>query len=65
MKDIPFVLRVLIVTQMFLLFAFLFLPTLLRFLNEPLGKVLYAVLVVICIGLALALRRALEALEDR
>lgn len=56
-------LRLLIVSQVFTLFALLFLPTLMRLLNETLGKILYSGLVVACIGLSLALRRALGGLE--
>ena len=57
------VLRVLIVSQVFTLFFLIFLPILMRALNELWGRVAYVLLSLIAIGLALALRYALVGLE--
>jgi hypothetical protein len=57
------VLRLLILSQIFCLFFLLFMPTLIKILNELWGKVLYTILVIASIGLALALRYALSGLE--
>jgi hypothetical protein len=56
-------LRLLIVTQSFLLFAVVFLPLLIHSLHQTAGKVLYGCLAAACIALALRLRRALTELE--
>ena len=55
-------LRLLIMTQTFLLFAVIFLPALIRYLHHPLGKALYGLFAALCIVLALLLRRALTEL---
>ena len=57
------VLRLLIVTQTFVLFAIIVLPTLVHLLRVPLGKIVYGILASICILLALLLHRALSGLE--
>lgn len=51
-------LKLLIVTQIFSLLFMLCLPTLLRLLPSLLGKGLYALFVIISVGLVLALRYA-------
>jgi len=56
-------LRLLIVTQTFLLFAVIFLPALIRYMHQPLGKLAYGFLAALCIVLTLLLRRALSELE--
>ncbi len=56
-------LRVLIVSQVFTLFCLIFMPVLIRLLNEVWGRVLYTLLSLAAIGLALALRYALNRLE--
>ncbi|OGR91830.1 MAG: hypothetical protein A2992_09050 [Elusimicrobia bacterium RIFCSPLOWO2_01_FULL_59_12] len=56
-------LRTLIVSQVFSLFFLIFMPVLVRLLNEAWGRVLYAFLALAAIGLALALRYALNGLE--
>jgi uncharacterized membrane protein len=55
--------RLLILCQVFTLFFLIFLPILTHMLSERGGKVLYALLAIVAIGLALALRQALDALE--
>jgi hypothetical protein len=57
-------LRLLVVTQIFLLFAVVFLPTLIRYLQQPLGRLVYGFLAALCMLLALLLRRALSQLES-
>jgi hypothetical protein len=56
-------LRVLIVAQVFTLFFLIFMPVMVRMLNEMWGRVLYTLLSLVAIGLALALRYALNGLE--
>jgi hypothetical protein len=56
-------LRLLIVSQVFTLFALLLMPTLVRILDGISGKIVYALLVLISVGLALALRYALASLD--
>jgi hypothetical protein len=56
-------LRVLILAQVFTLFFLIFMPVLVRVLNETWGRVVYTLLSLGCIGLALGLRYALKALE--
>jgi hypothetical protein len=56
-------LRLLIVAQVFTMFAVLLMPTIMRLLDETIGKVLYALVVLISVGLSLALRYALVALD--
>ena len=56
-------LKLLIVAQVFSLAFLLLMPTLIRLLHEFWGKFLYAALVVGGIGLAIALRYALNTLD--
>lgn len=56
-------LRLIIFTQIFTLFFLLFMPTLIRLLGDPWGKMLYTVLVMAAIGFALALRHAFTRLD--
>ena len=56
-------LRLLIVTQTFLLFAVLCLPLLVHYLSHTGGKWVYGCLAAICIFLALMLRRELSHLD--
>ncbi|MFA5974660.1 MAG: hypothetical protein WC859_00650 [Elusimicrobiota bacterium] len=56
-------LRLIIVTQVFTLFAVLLMPVLIRILDETSGMVLYALLILISVGLTLALRYALISLD--
>jgi len=56
-------LRLLTVTQIFLLFAVVCLPLLIRYLQQPLGRFVYGLLAALCVVLALLLRRALTELE--
>ena len=55
--------RVLILGQIFTLFAVLAIPLLVRMLPYTAGKVLYALLGVACVFLALELRRLLQGPE--
>ena len=57
------VLRLLILAQVFSLFFLIFIPVLIRLLNEMWGRVLYTLLALVAIGLSLALRYALNGLE--
>jgi hypothetical protein len=57
------VLRTLIIAQVFTLFFLIFMPVLIQVLNDAWGRVVYALLSLVCIGLALALRYALNSLE--
>ena len=56
-------LRLIILTEAFLLFAVIGLPLLIRLLHQTAGKVLYACLAAAGIALALLLRRALDELD--
>ena len=56
-------LRLLILAQVFTLFFLIFMPVLIRLLNEMWGRVLYTLLALAAIGLSLALRYALNGLE--
>jgi hypothetical protein len=56
-------LRVLIISQVFSLFFLIFMPVLVRMLNDMWGRVFYTLLSLVGIGLALALRYALNGLE--
>ena len=56
-------LRVLILAQVFSLFFLILMPVLIRVLSETWGRVLYTLLSLAAIGLALALRYALNGLE--
>jgi len=53
-------LRLLILSQVFSLFFLIFMPVLIRLLNEMWGRVLYTLLALVSIGLSLALRYALN-----
>jgi hypothetical protein len=56
-------LRLLIVSQTFLLFAVICLPLVVRFSHQTSGKLLYGGLSAACIVLALLLRRELSRLD--
>ena len=56
-------LRLLIVTQTFLLFAVICLPLLVHYLQQTAGKFVYGCFAAICIVLALLLRRSLSELD--
>ena len=56
-------LRLLILAQVFALFFLIFMPVLIRLLNDMWGRVLYVLLALVAIGLSLALRYALNGLE--
>jgi hypothetical protein len=56
-------LRLLIITQTFLLFAVICIPLLIHYLPQTGGRLVYGCLVVICIVLALLLRRELDPLD--
>jgi hypothetical protein len=56
-------LRLLILVQTFLLFAVMCIPLLVHYLRQTGGRVAYGILSVICIVLALFLRRELSQLE--
>ncbi len=55
--------RLLVLSQVFTLFFLIFMPVLIRLLNEMWGRVLYTLLALAAIGIALALRYALNSLE--
>jgi len=57
------VLRLLILVQLFTLFVLMLMPAMVRLLSDLWGKALYALLVIVAICLALALRYALINLE--
>ena len=63
MNGIKPLLRLLVVTQTFLLFAVVFLPTLIHDLQQPWGRWIYGILAAVCILLALLLRRALAEMD--
>ena len=56
-------LRLLIVTQIFLFFAVVFLPALIRYLQQPMGRLIYGFFAALCIVFALLLRRFLAELD--
>lgn len=56
-------LRVLILSQVFTLFFLIFMPVLVKLLNDTWGRILYTLLSLTAVGLALALRYALNGLE--
>jgi hypothetical protein len=56
-------LRLLILSQVFILFFLIFMPVLIHLLNEMWGRVIYTLLALVSIGLSLALRYALNGLE--
>ena len=57
------IVRLLVLSQVFTLFFLIFMPVLIRLLNETWGRVLYTLLSLTAIGLALGLRYALNGLE--
>ena len=57
------ILRLVIVTQIFLLFMAVLLPALIRYLHQPVGKCLYGLLAIVCVLLAVLLRRMLSTLD--
>ena len=57
-------LRLLTLTQIFCLLILLSMPVLIRLLSETLGKILYALLAIACVGLILALRYAFKNILD-
>jgi len=56
-------LRLLIVSQTFLLFTVICIPLLIRYLSQTGGRLVYGCLVAACIVLALLLRRELSQLD--
>lgn len=60
MNETNATLRLLILVQMFMLFALLLVPLLIRHLQEPWGKAVYALLAAGCVAQALRLRRAFQ-----
>jgi hypothetical protein len=63
MNEFKPILRLMVTVQIFLLFLVIILPAVIRHLQEPEGKWVYAFLAVLCILQALLLRRALTRLE--
>ncbi len=63
MNSLKTLLRLLIITQVFALLFLISMPLLLRLLGEPIGRVVYGALALVCIGLALALRYGLNQLQ--
>ena len=57
------VLRVLVLSQVFTLFALILMPVLVKLLSDSWGRVIYTLVSLVAIGLALALRYALNGLE--
>ena len=57
------ILRLIILTQIITLFVLMLMPALVRLLSDTWGKSLYTLLLVVSIGLAIALRRALSSVE--
>jgi hypothetical protein len=57
------ILRVLVLAQVFTLFMLILMPVLVKLLNDSWGRVIYTLLSLVGIGLALALRYALNGLE--
>jgi hypothetical protein len=57
--------RLLILSQVFTLFFLIFMPVLIRLLNDMWGRVLYTLLALGAIGMALALRYALNGLDEK
>ena len=55
--------KLLILIQIFTLFALLAMPLLVRMLSFTAGKIIYALLAVVCVYLALELRRLLQGPE--
>ena len=63
MNEFKPILRLVIMVQIFLLFFLVVLPAVIRGMQEPLGKIVYGFLALLCIAQALLLRRALDRLE--
>jgi hypothetical protein len=63
MNGLKPILRLVVVTLTFLLFSMVFLPALIRYLQQPWGRVVYGFFTAVCIALALLLRRALSELD--
>lgn len=63
MNDLKPALRLVVMTLTFLLFAVVFLPALVRYLQQPWGRFVYGLFAAVCIALALLLRRALTQLD--
>jgi hypothetical protein len=57
-------LHLVIFTLIFLLFAVIFLPVIIRELPHPAGRWIYGLFAAVCILLALRLRRALSELDS-
>jgi len=57
------VLKLLIYGQAFLLFALLLMPSLIHWLNFPLGKMLYVLLCLVSVAQGVALHHVLRRLE--
>jgi hypothetical protein len=55
--------KILVLTQIFTLFLILALPLLIRLLTSMAGKVLYALLALICVLVSIELRRLLQGAE--
>ena len=55
--------KLLVFTQIFTLFLILAMPLLVRMLSLTAGKILYVLLTVVCVALALELRRLLQGPE--
>ena len=62
MNEYKPILRLIITVQIFLLFFAIVLPAVIRGMQEPLGKIVYGILAVLCVAQALLLRRALDRL---
>jgi hypothetical protein len=63
MNGRPSLLKLLIVTQTFLLFCMIAMPAIVHYLHQSLGKLAYGCLAALCIVLTLLLRRALSELD--
>ncbi len=63
MNGLKPLLRLLILTQTFLLFSVIVLPALVHYLQQPIGKWIYGGFAGLCIVLTVLLRRALRELE--
>jgi hypothetical protein len=63
MNGLKPVLQLIILVLIFLLFAIIFLPVIVRYLQQPAGRWIYGLFAAICVVLALLLRRALTELD--
>jgi len=63
MNELKPVLRLIVMVQIFLLFAVITMPALVRIMSQPQGKWAYGFLTLLCIVQALFLRRILSRLE--